>query len=106
MARQINITSVMAGESDRLYVEGTVDGVETTAQGWQSAVTNFFPPEAFGPNGNPLTEADPESPGEIRRVVPSRHMTSDEANAYFASLLDIAAPKAEELKPFNFSMGG
>lgn len=98
MPRAIDITNVMAGENDNLYIEGVVDDVPARAQGWQSAVTNYFPPECYG---------EPDINGQAHRLPnsTSRNMTHEEATAYFIALLDAAVPQPEQLQPFNYSLG-
>jgi hypothetical protein len=67
---------------DRLEVFGTVDGAPYVAHGWESALTNYLPPEQ-----DIRDENDHHRPGYGL----TRHATNDETQAYYKSLLREAA---------------
>ena len=67
--------------TDVLSVQGVDgDGVDLQATGWQSAMTNYYPPEMYDADGNFV-------PGAVPRA-----MTGTEQLAYCQSLLDALAP--------------
>jgi hypothetical protein len=70
-------------EPDRLIAIGTLPedpAAELAGYGWFSAVTNHFPPEAYGPDGH----RDP--------ATPARTMTDAEQTEYYQNLIASANP--------------
>lgn len=68
--------------TDRLLVEGEVNGAPITARGWRSATLQHFEASAYGPDGHRLPGAEP------------RAMTRDEVLEYARGLLRIEAGAA------------
>lgn len=68
--------------NDTLIITGKVDGVLTTAYGWQSAVTNHYDAHE-GEHRPPSLEP--------------RHMTSEEEQSYYESLLTAKANIMKEV---------
>lgn len=85
-----NVQKVLDLGGDVLEVTGTVDGVDGddgtpmlfVVNGWVSAMTHYFPPDAYTPDG------------DIKADVQPREMTADERLAYWQSLLTNAAPSS------------
>lgn len=85
----VQVTRVTAADtdSDLLLVEGLVDEVPVQASGWVTAMTNFYPPEAYiqGDDGG-LVLVD---------AATARPMTDSEKMVYWQSLLAAVAPAPE-----------
>lgn len=84
----VNVEKVTDLGNDRILVTGTVDGhndpdgnpVIVQAPGWLSAMTNYYPADAYGEDGHLVDGAT------------AREMTDDEKHAYWADLLSSAVP--------------
>lgn len=75
--------------ADVLEVLGTVNGEAVRATGWVSAMTNFYPPEAYGEDGHRKAKAKP------------RAMTDAEKLVYMKSLLSPAELERVEPKAID-----
>jgi hypothetical protein len=86
MAATVTINTVQRhGNTDRIEIDATIDPgggadpVAVQASGWVSAMTNHFPPEAFGDDGHHLPGAAgrPMTPAErdnyYQRLVEEQH---------------------------------
>ena len=75
------------GSTDRIEIEATIDPgdgaepVDVQAWGWVSALTNHFPPDAFGDDGH-------HKPG-----VAGRPMTPAERDAYYQAKVEEQHPE-------------
>ncbi len=99
MTYQISSVEDMGG--DILRVTATQDPdpnnpeaepVVVTADGWVSATTNYYPPQAYNPaTGNRHTQwEDPIGSGNMTDQ--PRAMTPDEVNTYARTLVDTQHP--------------
>jgi hypothetical protein len=76
----VTLTKVTV-DGDLLTVEGTdSEGNPVIAAGWQSAMSNYYPPTSYDGDGNLVDGAT------------ARAMTAKEQKAYWQSLLDAATP--------------
>lgn len=69
------VTKVSDLGNDVLEVVGLVDGEEVTANGWVSAMTNYFPASCYG------------SDGHLKPDAVAQEMTDRQKTAYWKSLL-------------------
>lgn len=78
-----------AGDLTVLREAAEADPVTVTATGWVSATTNWFPPQAYGPDGNQLTSW--EDPPGVATSSP-RQMDPGELDTYCQALILAAHP--------------
>jgi len=100
--RKVEVTKAAHSGDDVLIVSGTVDGVETQARGWVSAMEHHYNAADY----EDVSTEDAKKRGKQDKVAPGRHlkkgataraMTDAERLAYMEGLLLAAAPGHMEI---------
>lgn len=81
---QIILTNIRDRGNDILFVEAVYNGKKYEAQGWISAMTNYYSPDQYDQNGMLIEGATP------------REMTKEEKQIYCKNLINEQNPLSDQ----------